>query len=284
MFPKDNIPKNTQNLRNETENKSEHTQGDHKDSESRMADMHSPQNEAENGTADIHSLHGKKKLQYIWDYYKLPLAVICIAIYIIAYAIHGKLTHKDDVLFAALVNVTAGEDLTDALTGQFLESQEINAAKNKVTMYSGLYLTSDENNIYHEYTYASRMKILASINSKEFDVVFMDQEAFDAFAQNGYLCDLDKVLAEADPALHDALEPYFSKNIVILEDNSIDLILDETLTYSATTEEYFMGLDLSASPLIQSAGFEDAVYLGILQNSPRMDMVFTYLRYLYGLE
>lgn len=230
--------------------------------------------------ATFHSLHGWQKVQYIWDYYKLPLAVLCIAAYAAVFTIHGRLTHKDEALYAALVNVTAGQDLTDALTGHFLESQGIDPAKNTLSLYSGLYLTTDENNIYHEYTYASRMKILAAINAKQLDVVFMDQEAFDAFAQNGYLYDLDGLLREEDPSLYEALKPYLVKNTVILEDNAFELIFDESLAYDATTEEYTMGLDLSASPIFQKAGFTETVYMGILQNTERKDMVLAYLQYL----
>ena len=30
---------------------------------------------------NLRTLHGRKKVQYIWDYYKLPLAVLCIVLY-----------------------------------------------------------------------------------------------------------------------------------------------------------------------------------------------------------
>jgi hypothetical protein len=55
---------------------------------------------------NLHSLHGGKKLQYIWDYYKLPLTLLCIVLYIIGYVIYGRLTHKDTILYTALVNVS----------------------------------------------------------------------------------------------------------------------------------------------------------------------------------
>jgi len=66
-----------------------------------------------------------------------------------------------------------------------------------------------------------------------------------------------------------------------LEDNSEELLLDSSAVYHAETAEYPMGLDLSASPLIQKAGFQETVYLGIIKNSPRMHTVFDYLEYLF---
>ena len=92
-------------------------------------------------------------------------------------------------------------------------------------------MTDDENNIYHEYTYASRMKILSTIDAEQLDVVLMDREAFDAFSQKGYLSNLDELLAEEAPALHQQLAPYFVTNTVILEDNSEDLLFDDSAVY-----------------------------------------------------
>lgn len=234
----------------------------------------------------MQNLHGKAKLQfcmqYLWDYYKLPLAAVAIALYIALYTAYGYFTHKDTVLYAALVNVAVGETLTEELSSQFLTAQNMNSDTDTFRLYSGLYLTDDENNIYHEYTYASRMKILSTIDAEQLDVVLMDREAFDAFSQKGYLSNLDELLAEEAPVLHQQLAPYFVTNTVILEDNSEDLLFDDSAVYHAKTEDYPMGLDLSDSPLIQKGGFQESVYLGIIKNSPRMHTVFDYLSYLFS--
>ena len=233
----------------------------------------------------MQNLRGKAKLQfclqYLWDYYKLPLTAAAIALYIALYAVYGRFTHKDTVLYAALVNVAVGETLTEELSSRFLTAQNLNTNANTFRLYSGLYLTDDENNIYHEYTYASRLKILASIDAERLDVVLMDKKAFDTFSQNGYLYNLDELLAEKVPELHQQLAPYFVTNTVILEDNSEDLLLDGSAVYHAETESYPMGLDLSASPMIQKGGFQETVYLGIIKNSPRIHTVFDYLEYLF---
>ena len=134
---------------------------------------------------NLRSLHGGKKIQYIWDYYKLPLAILCIVLYVIGYVLYGRLTHKDTVLYTALVNVSAGTDLTRGLGNDFLDYLNLDPSKNKLELYTGLYLTDDETNEYHEYTYASRMKIQAAIDGELMDVVLMNREAFDAFSQSG---------------------------------------------------------------------------------------------------
>lgn len=228
----------------------------------------------------LKNLHGLKKVQYIWDYYKLPIVVLCIFLYIITYSLYGHFTHKETVLYTALVNVSASESLTAQLSTDFLDFIDTDTSKETMQLYTGLYLTDDETNPYHEYTYASRMKILASIDGEQLDVVLMNKEAFDAFSQNGYLCDLMELLSDKDTVLLNECKPDLVTNTVILEDNSVDLQLDPSITYQAVTEEHPFGLDMSQSGLIGKSMFDDTVYLGIIANSPRKETAIDYIKYL----
>lgn len=233
---------------------------------------------------NLGSLHGRKKIQHILTYYKFPLILLCLLLYIIGYSLYGHLTHKETLLYTALVNVTAGDTLTGQLGEGFTAYLQADASKYQLRLYTGLYLTDDELNEWHEYTYASRMKILAAIEEKAMDVVLMNREAFDAFSQSGYLLDLDEFLSAEAPALYQLLKPAFADSIVILEDNGDDVALDASVPYEAVTEEHAFGLDLSGTELIRQAGFEDRVYLGVVANTPRKEMVIEYLRYLTGAD
>lgn len=226
-------------------------------------------------------LQGTAKIQYIWDYYKLPIAVICIGLYIAGYMIYGRMTHKDILLYTALVNVTAGENLTEELSLDYLDYLHANPSKETIELYTGLYLTDDETNQYYEYTYASSTKIVASIDAEQLDVVFMDKEAFDAFSQNGYLCNMEEFLMRQSPELYSMLQSSLEKNIVILNDNALEAGLDPSVAYSAETAEYPMAVNLSQSAIIKQAGFYDAVYLGIIANTPRANEVVSYIEYLF---
>ena len=226
------------------------------------------------------TLHGRKRVQHILAYYKFPLAVLCIVLYFIGWNLYGRLTHKDVLLYTALVNVNAGETLAGQLGADFAAWLEADESRYETQLYTGLYLTDDELNEWHEYTYASRMKILAAIDGKMMDVVLMNKEAFDAFSQSGYLLDLDSFLSSRDPDLYRSLKPALAGNIVILEDNADDMALDDSLAYSAVTQEHFFGLELSGTKYIRQAGFEDTVYLGVIANTPREDAVLAYLHYL----
>lgn len=237
--------------------------------------------EEDSSLKTLQNLHGKKKIQYLWDYFKLPLVVLAIFLYVIVYIAYRRFTYQVPVLYTALININAGESLTEQLSEDFLDVLDINSSQSKMYLYSGLYLTDDENNAYHEYTYASRMKILASIDGEQLDVVLMDKEAFDAFSQNGYLCNIDDLLQTNAPELYTNLKPFIVKNTFIAEDNSFELQFDPSIPYNAVTEEYPMGLVISQTDFIKQAGFPETIYLGIIANSPRKDIALAYLQYLF---
>lgn len=227
------------------------------------------------------SLHGIEKLQYIWDYYKLPLLILFIFLYIISYTLYGHFTHKDTMLYAAFVNVAPSEQLAAKLSTDFLDWLEEDTSQKEFYLYEGLYLAEQESSSHTQYIYASRMKILASIDSEQLDVVFMNREAFDAFSQNGYLCNLEEVFSTKNYELYEIIKPDLVKNIVIIEDNLEEVQLDSSVTYEAVTDEYPLGLNLSHTKLMENAGFEDTVYLGIVANSPRIDTAVKYITYLF---
>lgn len=226
-------------------------------------------------------LHEKAKILYIWDYYKFPIVILCIVIYILGFTIYRNFTQKSVLLSAALVNVAPDDSLMEQLRNGYITTQDIDSSQYEVRLYTGLYLTNNENDPNHEYTYASRMKILGAIDSEALDIVFMNKEAFDAFAQNGYLCNLDELLSKTDEKLYQKLSKYLQTNMVILEDNSMDLYFDDSITYSAKTEEYPMALDISQFPCIKNANMNGNIYLGIITNSPHISESVNYIDYLF---
>lgn len=110
----------------------------------------------------------------------------------------------------------------------------------------------------------------------------MNKEAFDTFSQNGYLYNIENLLQDSAPDMMKELKPCLATNTVILEDNSEDLLADDSLSYQAETKEYPMGLDMSQKGLFKQAGFEDAIYLGVIANSPHMDTAVEYIKYLFN--
>lgn len=228
----------------------------------------------------LKDVHGREKIGYIWEYYKLPIVAAGIFLYVAGYMIYGSATHKDTILYTALVNVSAGEAFAEELSIGFLDYTGADAGKEEVGLYKELYLVEEPEAMNHEYAYASNTKIVAAIAGNTMDVVLMDQRAFDIFSNRGYLCNMEQLLTQKAPDLYEELWSCLVSNKVILEDNSVDVQLDPSVSYMAVTDEYPMAVDVSHSALMEKEGLNGTLYLGIISNSPRVDMAITYLQYL----
>jgi len=227
------------------------------------------------------SLHGIAKLQYIWDYYKLPIFLICIAVYIPCYIFYRHVTAVYPQLYLGYVNVEVGETLNRRLTEEFITYLHPEKKRSIVKTMDKLALTENLQKVDGAYVYASQMKILSEIENQHLDIVLMNREAFDAFSQSGFLLDLKSF---SNNYQIQALEPYFVDNIEVLSDNATEVMLDSSVEYHSETATYPMGIEITDLPIIQEAGFPDRVYLGIIANTPRPDTAAAYVSYLYDLR
>lgn len=194
----------------------------------------------------LRQLHGRAKLQYFWDYYKLPALLVCICIYVIVWGCYRHAAHKDTVLYTAFANVTVSDSLSAQLTDGYLTTQSYDPNRNQVYTYKELYLSNNPSSNNLEYAYASSTKLLAALDSGRLDVIFMNEEALDAMTSEGYLMKLP------------------------------DSILEASANPSGTP----YAVDLSRAPLIQSAGFTEPLYIGIAANSTRTEEAISYIRYI----
>lgn len=224
-------------------------------------------------------LSAKKKAGYILTYYRLPILVGLAALAFVSYMLYRHFTDKEPVLYTAYVNVSVGEDLDARLNEGFIAASGADPRKEAVYLYRGLYLSDSPSQENHQYSYASRLKVLASIQAQQFDVALMNQEAYDILSHEGYLLALPDFLSE-ETGLLDALEPYLAENSVILEDNSIEYELNEADQYVSVEEKSVNAIEVSRLPIFSEAGFSGSVYLGVIGNSPRLPSVLQYIDYL----
>jgi len=195
----------------------------------------------------LRSLHGRKRWEHIWAYYKLPIVIALIIVYMFGYAAYRHLTKKEDILYLGLVNVAAGSDLTEQLTVGFSESQQL-TQKQQVNLLSGLLLTESEN-ADEQYVYASEMKLLGAVSAQRMDVILMDAAARDELLAEDYFLDLRTL----DASFGDL--PGLNENGTVL--------------------------DVSDTLFIKQAGFSGRVYLGVVQNAPHPERAAAYIRYLF---
>lgn len=230
--------------------------------------------------AAFRAMSPAQKLDHILTYYKWPILLGLIAAVILCSALYRHFTRKEPMLYLALANVAIGEDLEAELTEGFLRFSGTDGQKREVYLLRELYLSEDADVVNHEYAYASRMKLMGAIQAQKLDAVIMNREACELLSANGYLLDLEAMLAGADPDLFAQAAPLLAANAVITEDNSIDWQLGEAEEHLVTTETVVNTLALEGLPLYKAAGFEEPLYFGVIANSPRQAAAVQYLRYL----
>ena len=229
-------------------------------------------------------VHGLGKVRYLFDYYKLPLLLAGILLYVIIWSAWRSAHAQEVCLYVGLVNFAPSEELIRTLTEDYVQEADYPEGKN-IYLYRGLYLSADETSEYHAYSYATRMKILGALDAEKLDVVLMDRESFDSFSQNGYLEDLSLLMtrnsAVAKEGLEAELQDLLVSNIEINEDNSVDVLLGNETDYHAVTTDGMFGLDISeASSIIRDAQLSGDLYLGVIRNSPRQEEALHYIDYL----
>ncbi|MCQ2508679.1 MAG: hypothetical protein MJ097_07835 [Dorea sp.] len=229
---------------------------------------------------DVKDLPFKKRMEHIFIYYKLPIFIVLLVIYIISYSAYRKATEEIPVIYTGFINLSMGDDLHKHLTEDYITDREFPSKRNVVRTYDDLFLAEKPSAEEQPYVYASQLKILAAIDAEQLDVVLMTQDVFDSFSQNGYLINLEDFIGQKDPALYESLGSDLIENLEILWDNTDEVMADRTVPYQSETTTYLMGIDVSDFPCIKEAGFGESVYLGILKNTPREDVVLDYIHYI----
>lgn len=229
--------------------------------------------------ASFRQLSFPQKLAHIWLYNKWFFILGAAALIAVGTFIHRELTKKEPVLYMAWVNTVVGSQLEEALGPGYVKAAALDPEKQEVLFYRELYLAEDDAMDAHRAAYAARIKLMASIEEKQLDLVLMSRAAWDILSGNGYLLELPGTLP-----LPAGMEALLRENAVIQQDNELEYLLNEAESHEVVTVQAANALELTELPLFRDAGFDQPVYLGVLVNSPRLDRCGEYLAYLLDAE
>lgn len=221
--------------------------------------------------AAFRSMSFLQKADYVFSYYKLPLVLLLVCVVALGSVATRVLTHKEAVLYAAFANVVPPEPVEQALTVDFVKFTGQDPSRDEVSCYHDLYLSANAAMSDHQYAYASRLKLMASIEGGQLDVVLMNREAYDLLSASGFLLDLGNEF-EGDPNLQ--------TNTVVLDSNQVEVDLGEASTYEEEAVDVANALEVTQSPLLQGFSGDEPIYLGVIANTSRQDIAFAYVRYL----
>ena len=202
----------------------------------------------------------KYKLQYFWEYYRLPVIIIGAFLAIAISVITTMINNKPAAISVAWVNSvgTPEEDSFAAVAG-------IDLSKNLVAFDSGYVISTDPENIT-EMTYTSAQKLMASVAGKTLDVMVCPEDLCKGYLNSELYKDLREVFSDAE------LEAFGDKVLWGTPTNpETGEVLSEEMPYA---------ICVGSAPVITSVPcyLTEDVYIAVISNAPHTDMAKEFVK------
>ena len=147
----------------------------------------------------------KKKIGYVWDYYRIHIALVLGAVLIIASLVHHYMTLKDSVFDLLFLNASNEYENPQGFD-EFLLAEGFDLKEESFTLNSSLRFSLSEgsyqNDIY------SIQALAAVFSTGELDIFAAPKEIYQDFASAGYVADLTSLFTEEELASYQDLLIY----------------------------------------------------------------------------
>lgn len=227
----------------------------------------------------------KKRLAYFWYYYKWFVLGGILLVVIMVSTVYGILTRTTSALYGVVVNsVTLGD--ADAFIQDFTDYAGFDTSKYHADVNASLMIGNEVD----ETTLNSSQFIMVYMSAQDLDFAVMDPDTFNKFGYNDIYLDLRTCFSEEElAAMSDKL--YYIDQVTLDEIN--ELAADNIATESVVIPDPYkpdmmqepvpIGINISGCSKFTDVYYYEGgtAYLGITSNSPHVDMVLTFLSYLF---
>lgn len=203
----------------------------------------------------------RDKLWYIWEYYKLHIGAVILAIVllnIVATSVYNTTIHPG--LYCIIINSQSTQEMDMSILEE--DFHDLMGFGKKQPVYAeSMFITHGD--AATEYSYASMAKLSALMASKDLDVFMADQENTDHYASMDGLADLKQLLPQ------DMLS-----------------VLESRLGFSPDSagQPVAVSLDISRTAFADAMHLsENACNLSIISNSTHTDTAIALIRYIFDL-
>lgn len=205
----------------------------------------------------------KKRIEYIWEYYKFHIIVTIVLLTAAISLIHHYVTLKDNVLDIMIVNgMTQYEDTAPGIN-DFFEQEGFDSKKEEITVDTSITYILTEDSYQEDYYTNETLSLRLTVGGV--DVFFAPWQVYDAYALSGCMTDLSAVLTEEEMIKYQDLLVYTTD--------------DETKT------EYPCGIHLENSKWLADHGYTtEPCTVGITYTSEHKDTALDFLHYILDYE
>lgn len=207
----------------------------------------------------------RKKLEYIWQYYKLWITGFVCAVSLAAYlVVHFFYTPRDNWFYGVFANTYADAGEHSRLWEGFVEYAHLDVKEKNVVFNNNCFFDPAKDS-YNQYYNA----FVAYVDSKTMDIVTMETEDLQALGEKGRLMDLSNVEIAGSLA-----EKYADRLVYALPDDT---------EYSK--EPIPIGIDLSDTCLVTEFQlYGESCALGVSALAPHLDKIELFLEYVLNWE
>ena len=199
----------------------------------------------------------KKKIGYVWDYYRLHIGIVLVLAIIIISLIHHYATLKESVLDLLFLNATNTYE-NPAGFDEFLTEQGFDMDKQTITLTTSLSFPLEEGSFQSDYY--STQALAAMFAAGDLDVFAAPKQIYNDFASAGYVADLRFLFTEEE------LAPY--QDILIYT------------TDAETGEPFPSAFDLTGNRwLSKYAYYSDGYYLAVTANTDTPELTKEFFFY-----
>lgn len=209
------------------------------------------------------NLTGKDKLEYVWEYYRIPIVLIaCVLIFISSMWVKFS-TESDQLLNLLMINSNLSEAPSQNSFQEFFEENGYQLFENAVECNISLNFTAGKDQRDHEILNMENYQLLSTwILSGDYDVFLGTGEPFSNIAKQGALMDLSEILSE------DTLNKYEDVMLYVDKDGKI--------------EPYPCAVYIKDHRWLSENGGYEECYLGILKGGQNQDAAIKFVEYLLG--
>lgn len=202
----------------------------------------------------------KKKLSYLWEYYRIHALVFIIVVAMGSYLVYTILKPNIETRFyAAIINNPMDETVVSDYEAKFKEYLQIDPETETVIFNPSFYFTTDV------YTMDLKTVLSAFIASQDLDVIIAPESEFKEYAYNGIF---DPLSDQLPTDLYSQLTEY-----LYLSDQEGD------------PEPKVAGIYLNESELYKDYTYNGEPYvLGIILNSERKEAAVEFIRFLFNMK
>lgn len=235
----------------------------------------------------VKDLPTREKWEFFWDYYKIPVICIVLAIVLVVQGVISVSNQKEIVFSGFCINCKIGVDEKPFWNG-FYETAGIDAKTQTVACYSDVQIMPGQIQLNNN----TVQRIIAGCAIQDVDFIAGDPYAFQvcAYTSQHLLTDLREVLDEKTLEKHADRIYYIDESIIDLLNSPLgEQVEPNALEYpkdpndpTTMKDPVPVGIDVSDRKDLQKAYYleDTTIYVGAVRSTARPELTKQFMEYL----